>query len=271
MTPNFRVAVQTGNMRLYYKLLKLFEGSRLKAKFFTPRQNIPVQDYDLIVTTEGKTDYNNEVQFLNLKFEEINSDLLIKILSRIARNQEPTFKQVIIGVDPGKKIGVAVICDGMLLTTAICDLEQLPITVKNFLVSFPSERIIIRVGNQPYSVSNVIFNKLFSAFSEDEKIKLEIVQEEFSSLKGTLRNQSLDSDEIAAFRIAQRPGIEQKHLVRNEVPSGRIAEIKKWSRNHSQNRITLDEELAKAVALGELSLDEAIILKEKELEARKNE
>jgi hypothetical protein len=258
-------------MRRYYKLLKLFEGSRLRTKFFVPGQNVPVHDYDLVVTTEGKINSKDETKYLNLKPEEINSNLLIKILSIVARKQEPTFKQVIIGVDPGEKIGIAVICDGMLLTTATCDLEQLPIKIKNFLVSFPSENIIIRIGNQPHSVSNVVFNKLFSNFSDDKKIKLEIVQEAFSSPKRVINHQSLGSDEMAAFRIALRTGIVQKHLVRNKVPSGRIAEIKKWSRNYSQNRITLDEELAKAVALGELSLDEAISIKEKELEARKNE
>ena len=50
------------------------------------------------------------------------------------------------------------------------------------------------------------------------------------------------------------------HMVRSIIPEGRIKEIQNWSREKSGN-ITIDSELAKLVAIGELTLEEAILIK----------
>jgi hypothetical protein len=60
-------------------------------------------------------------------------------------------------------------------------------------------------------------------------------------------------------------------MVRNEIPMGRIKEIQRWSRDLSENRISLDLKLAKSVALGKITLEKAIKQKEKQIEARKND
>ncbi|MFX0212236.1 MAG: hypothetical protein ACFFDT_40055, partial [Candidatus Hodarchaeota archaeon] len=249
----------------YYKLLNLFEGSRLKLKFYSLNQNVACHRYDLIITSEELLELPDNCQVFAVKDEQLNSELIPKILGLIARRDAPKFKRLVVGVDPGEKIGISAICDGMVLAAETSRLKQLIIKIENYLVYFPSDSIMIRIGDQPVSVSNVIFNKLFRAFGGNDRISIEIVQESFSSPKKTFKHAK------AAVTIAQRQGIMKNHLVRNEVSRGRIREIQKWSRNRSQNRITLDEELARSVALGKISLEEAIIQKEKEIEAKKNE
>ncbi len=271
MPLNYRIAIQTDDTRLYHRLLKLFEGSPLRVKFFTPNQAIPIQKFDLIITTQESINHSNTSQTLQLQPKQIQPDLISKIIGIIARRREPKFRQLILGIDPGKHIGVAAICDGMTLAAETSKLPQLTKKIEEYLILFPSEMVVIRVGDQPTSVSKVIFNKLFTVFGNLDNVKLEIVQEAFSSQKKMTPDFPFSPDETAAIAIAHRHGKVKNHLVRSIVPEGRIKEIQKWSRNMSGNRITLDVELARIVALGEISLEHAIIQKEKQLEAKKNE
>ncbi|MFX1286745.1 MAG: hypothetical protein ACFFB5_24115 [Promethearchaeota archaeon] len=271
MPINYRIAIQTDDMRFYHKLSKLFEGSPLKAKFFVKSQSIPPQKYDLIITTQESMNHISNSTILQLSLEEIQPYLVAQIIGIIARKKEPKFKVLIVGVDPGKHIGLAAICDGMILAAETSRLPQLTQKIEKYLILFPSEQVVIRIGDQPTSVSKVVFNKLFAVFGNQKNIKLEIVQEAYSSSRRTPLDISFGSNETAAITIAHRSGRVKNHLVRSSVPIGRIKEIQKWSRNLSNNRITLDAELAQSVALGDISIEEAIKQKERQLEARKNE
>jgi hypothetical protein len=271
---NFQIAVKTDDTRFYHRLLKLVEGSHLSVKFFALNQPIPSQKYDLIVTSQNTVINSSDTQILRFKLDELHPDLITKIIGIAARKKEPKFKQLVIGIDPGENIGVAAICDGMILVADTKKLNQLVRKIEEYLILFPSERVVIRIGDQPTTTSEVIFNKLFDVFGKDKNtgnVELEIVNEAYSNPRKNTSNLPFGSDEAAAITIGLRKGIMKNHLVRSHITKGRIKEIQKWSRELSGNRLSLDVELAKAVALGELSLDEAIMLKEKELGDKKNE
>lgn len=258
-------------MRYYHKLSKLFETSPLRVKFFAPSQPIPVEKFDLIISPHESINQIGDYPIFQLSFDQIHPSIIIKIIGIIARRKEPKFKLVIVGIDPGKQIGLAAICDGMILAAETSRLNQLTKKIEKYLVLFPSEKVVIRVGDQPSSVSKVVFNKLFTTFGNSDNIKLEIVHEAYSSPRKTAITTPFSPDETAAITIAHRRGRIKNHLVRTSIPIGRIKEIQKWSRKSSNNRITLDTELAQSVALGEISLEEAIKLKERQLEAKKND
>ncbi len=271
MPVNYRIAIQTDDMRFYHKISKLFKDSPLIANFFALNQSIPSQKYDLIITTQESMNHINDSPILQLRFEQIQPHLVTNIIGIIVRKKEPRFRLLIVGVDPGKHIGLAAICDGMILAAERSRLLQLTNKIEEYLILFPSEKVVIRIGDQPTSISKVVFNKLFTVFGNQESIKLEIVQEAYSSSKKIPPDVSFGPDETAAITIAHRSGKTKKHLVRSMIPKGRIKEIKKWSRNLSNNRITLDTELAQSVALGDISIEEAIKQKERQLEAKKND
>jgi hypothetical protein len=270
----FRIAIQTDDIRFYHKILKIIEGSRLKANFFTSDQDIPLNKYDLVISSSAESKNSNNSdnpQFLYLQYEQIDVGFVPKIIGMIARKNTLKFQSLIIGIDPGKRIGLVAICDGMLLSAETSQLDKLIAKIQNYILIFPSEMIIIRIGDQPNSVSQVIFNKLFKVFRDVKKIKLEIVTEAYSNPKGPSSDSNLNPDEKAAFTIAQREGKITNHVVRNEIPIGRVKEIQRWSRNLSGNRISLDFKLAKSVALGDITLEKAIKQKEEQLEVKKSE
>ena len=268
---NYRIAIQTDDMRYYHRLSKLFKTSPLRVKFFAPNQPIPYEKFDLVISPQESINQIGDCPIFQLSFDQIHPSIIIEIIGIIARRKEPKFKLLIVGIDPGRQIGLAAICDGMTLAAGTSRLNQLTRKIEEYIVLFPSEKVVIRVGDQPSSVSKVVFNKLFTVFGDVDNIKLEIVHEAYSSPRKTALTTPFSPDEKAAITIAHRKGKTKNHLVRTLIPFGRIKEIQKWSRNLSNNRITLDAELAQSVALGEISLEEAIKLKEKQLEAKKND
>ena len=172
-----------------------------------------------------------------------------------------------IGIDPGEHIGIAAICDGMILSAHTVDLDLLIMTIEKMILSFPAENIYIRIGDQPPPISGLIFNKIFKNFKPIDNIKLEIVKEAASNIKDSYRQHSLSLDEKAAITIGFRKGREKGHMVRNHVSSGRVKEIQKRSRELSGN-LTLDSSLAELVAKGEITIEDA--LKEKSKNKKRN-
>jgi len=272
MPRKFKIAIQTQDMRLYYKLMKYLKVPRLITRFFTPDQTIPIEDFDLIITTtESIENIEPNTKIINLKSEEIEPSIVPRIIGLIARKKASIFRKLIIGIDPGKTIGLAAVCDGMLLYATTTKMNTLINKLKDVVVTFPSEEIVIRVGNQPPYVSNIIFNKLFSFLGREPNITLEIVEESFTTSKKAKLKQQLGINEGAAFSIAQRSGKQYNDMVRSFIPKGRIKEIKNWSRQISDNRLTVDSQLAEAVALGDITLDDAILEKKKKIDNDKKE
>jgi hypothetical protein len=266
-----RIAIQTEEMRFYFKLLKLFENSRspIKSKFYLPTQPIDSSRYNLVIRTPNTSSQSipskEGSNIVYLSYEELTPHIVSQLLGLVLRKYEPKFHEVIIGVDPGESVGLAAICDGMFLAANTISLEELLGTINDYLVTFPSEKVVVRVGNAPRSISKTIFNRLHEAYGDWQNLSFEIVKEAFTNLPKGAQSTRLPPDEAAAVAIAHRSGKITDHQLPNVIPSGRIREIQKWSREKSGNQITLDTELARLVALGELSLDSAIELKRKRM------
>ena len=96
MPLNYRIAIQTDDMRFYHKLSKLFEGSPLKVKFFALNQTIPSQKYDLIITNHKSINHSSGSQILQLQLNQIQHYLVTKIIGIVARKEIPKFKLLIV-------------------------------------------------------------------------------------------------------------------------------------------------------------------------------
>ncbi len=252
--------MKTNDIRFYNKFLKLSQSSSIKIHFFHESQQISEGKYDIIVTTSEKTKSNENSHILYLTYEDLNSETIPKIIGLISRDYNPKFQKMIIGIDPGEHIGIAAICDGMVLSARTVSLEQLINVIETNLLSFPSEKVCIKIGDQPPSISRVVFNKIFNVFQKIAHIQLEIVPEADSNTGNLKTQKPLSTDEKAAIIIGLRNGKRRTHMVRNAISEGRVKEIQNWSREKSGN-LTIDSELAKLVAIGEITLEEAILIK----------
>ena len=247
-------------MRFYNKILKLSQSSSIKIHFFHESQQISEGKYDIVVSTSERDKSNKNSHILYLTYEDLNTETIPKIIGLISRNYNPKFQKMIIGIDPGEHIGIAAICDGMVLSAKTVGLEQLINVVETNLLSFPAENVCIKIGDQPPSISRVVFNKIFDVYQNFTHIQMEIVPEADSNTSKLNTQKLLSTDEKAAIIIGLRNGKPRFHMVRNTIPEGRVKEIQNWSREKSGN-LTIDSELAKLVAIGEITLEEAILIK----------
>jgi hypothetical protein len=158
------------------------------------------------------------------------------------------WKELVVGVDPGATPGVAVVGDGEVIETRrAARPEAVASMVRSVVRAYPADRVRIRIGHQDPTNRNRIINALAR-----DALPVEIVNEEGTTTR------SPHSDLDAAVRIAFTRGerAERRYAV---VPTGgEIRDIQRRSRLASGGILTISKPLAREVAQGRLSLEEAI-------------
>ena len=158
------------------------------------------------------------------------------------------WNEILMGIDPGSKPGFAVLGDGEVLDARNVDSpEAVAPAVVAAMSSFPGEFFRIRIGHGDATNRNRAINAL-----SDKDLAVEIVDE-----KGTTRRTE-HPDADAAIHIAMTPGVRAARHYEIKPTKGEVREIQRRSRLTSVGEITISQNLAIAVAKGELSLGEAI-------------
>jgi hypothetical protein len=155
--------------------------------------------------------------------------------------------RTVVGIDPGDRPGIAVL-SGETVVAAF----QVPVEEVSGVVTREVEGAadpLVRIGDGARLKGSAIVDEL-------EDIPIELVDE-----TGTTPYQGTGvrgmGDVLAAVNIARREGeeIESRDV---EPTAGEIRQIKTRSRERSEDDRSIDEALARKVALGELSLSEAL-------------
>jgi hypothetical protein len=159
-----------------------------------------------------------------------------------------SWTELLIGVDPGREPGVAIIGDGDVIDTRIASSpEAVAFHVRQAIRTFPAKDARVRIGHGDPTNRNRILN----AVSRD-RLRVEIVDEAGT----TKRTPQPDVD--AAIEIARTPGRRVEPPFEVRPTPGEVREIQRRSRLDSGGVVTISSELAGAVARGDLSLEEAI-------------
>jgi hypothetical protein len=162
------------------------------------------------------------------------------------------YSKISIGIDPGERPGIAIVCDDILLQkTQVDSPEKVVGTVKRFLKCYPSKETYIRIGHGSVINRNRIINSLIPL-----EVPIEIVDETRTTLAQQKRRCIRDSE--AAAVIALLSGGRVQSTLPIETSRGAIRNIQRWSRQLSDGRFTISEKTALRVLTGELSLLEAI-------------
>ncbi len=158
------------------------------------------------------------------------------------------WNELLLGVDPGREPGVAIIGDGDVIDTRIAATpEAVAIHVREAIRTFPAKEVRVRIGHGDPTNRNRILNALAG-----DRLRVEIVDEAGT----THRTPQPDVD--AAIDIARTPGRRVEPPLEVRPTPGEVREIQRRSRLASGGVVTISSELAEAVARGQLTLDEAI-------------
>jgi xanthine/CO dehydrogenase XdhC/CoxF family maturation factor len=236
------IGLLTEDPRAYFEILEVLREQGLK--FLSLDFSDPIPANVGVVITTGRE--RERVDFDRIVADQA-ADAAVAKAKRILAG-EAVVRELMIGIDPGQKPGFAALGDGVVLTRSTAPSpEAIGEFVDDLVRDYPDANVVVRIGHGDRTNRNRIFNKLW-----DSGHDLEIVDERNT----TSRSETPDED--AAVEIAMTPGYRPRKRQEVDPCPGEIRNIQRISRLESAGSLTVSTDLAKKVATGELSLDDAI-------------
>ncbi|WP_265112396.1 hypothetical protein [Halosolutus halophilus] len=155
--------------------------------------------------------------------------------------------RTIIGVDPGRKPGIAVLAGEMVVAAFQVPLSDAVDVIQREASDAPSP--IVRVGDGSRLEGATLVNDL-------EDVRVELVDETGTTPYLGTGSRGM-GDVLAAVNIARLEGevVDAREI---EPTDGELQVIRDRSREQSEENRAIDELLARRVAAGELTIDEAL-------------
>lgn len=155
--------------------------------------------------------------------------------------------RTIVGVDPGDRPGIAVLVDDVVTSAYHVPLEDAVETINRAVDG--AQNPVVRVGDGARLQGQRIVNGI-------EDVLVELVDETATTPSLGTGTRGM-GDVLAAVNIARRSGepIEERTV---EPTEGELVGIQRRSRRRSPDNRAIDLDLARLVARGELSLEEAL-------------
>ena len=155
--------------------------------------------------------------------------------------------RTVVGVDPGERPGIAVLAGDLVVAAFTVPLADAPSVIRAEIETAVDP--VVRIGDGARLQGATIVNALAD-------VRIELVDETGTTpyLGSGTRGMG---DVLAAVNIARREGtpVEQREI---EPTDGELGVIQRRSRERSTDNREIDEQLARRVARGELTLDEAL-------------
>jgi len=235
------IGVLTENFSVYYDLVRVLKEKNIVFESLSFDKKIPARIGVVVTTKEEESRFRFRKKVFATENAEETVQKALKALSG-----KDVYHNLIIGIDPGERPGVAVVGDDEIIQTFQAETpEDVKRIIEQVFKNYSSENRRIRIGNG----AKIFRDRTINAVT-DFNVPVEIVDE-----SGTTKR--MESDIEAAIEIAFGKGKEIKDLPEIKPTHGEIRRIQDESRILSGS-ITISEELAEKVAKGEITLKEAV-------------
>jgi len=236
------IGVYTGDFGFFHDVREILKAKGIAFVGISVGEEIP-DTVGVILTSAGEMD---DIDFEPKVALESIEEAIGRALCLLAGKTQ--FDWLTIGVDPGPEPGLAAIGDGEVLEARTAESpEHVAELVGELARIYAPRNMRVRIGHGDPLNRNRTINSLL-----DEDRLVEIVDE-----KGTTRKTE-NPDLEAAKQIATSRG----SLVRERLPltptARQLKDIQRQSRIASENRITISTDLAREVAVGTITLAEAL-------------
>lgn len=239
----------TDDFSVYHSIIEEARARKLNLLVLTLSQPIPAS-VGAVITTESESeaiDFSRENIIIADDRPQTTLDRAVSLLSGEG------FKQIIIGIDPGKYPGMAVLGDNKTISVHHVSVGEVCPLIKRIMHDYRDRKILVRIGHGARLIRSQLINGIL-----DLGLEVEMVDETGTTphLGKGVHGQVI-SDIIAAINIAKMQGKSVgKQFI--EPSQGEVRVIQEHSREYSNGRSTIPRMLARAVAKGELTLDEAV-------------
>ena len=206
-----RIAIVTVSARAYYKLTSEFKKRAIPFISLTDPFNIP-PSVKVIITTE-RIEKTDDIPF-HLIYNELDdpTDIVVKAI-QISLGK-PKYDHLSIGVDPGKRIGIAVVCNhGVIFSTISMSVDAAVRTITESIDNIQADIKSVKVGDG----GGIYCKKIVDALNDKLpfNVSLEIVNESgTSSGNGRTMKRSV-IDMVSAAVISTRNG---RMVRRDKIP-----------------------------------------------------
>lgn len=244
------LGILTSDFSVYYDLVQALRARGVPFVPIAPGEPVPAS-VGVVLTTSAEAatlDVHDAHVVAFTTAEESVADAL-----RMLHAPGP-FRTCVIGVDPGERPGVAVLADGRILRLVHArSPEAVGEIVRGAIARVPADRFVVRIGNGAPTFRDRILQTLGGLAAA-----LELV-DETRSTPSDYRG-AAERDTGAATNIALTPGtpIRVSELRPARPSEGELRDIQRKSRVASDGKVTISRALARNVALGRLTLDDAI-------------
>ncbi|ASJ16625.1 hypothetical protein A3L04_05855 [Thermococcus chitonophagus] len=256
-----RVAVITTDARVYYIATKVLKEHKIPFYSLKITDEIPF-DVEIVLTSERDSNKINFPTKIIVRDETFIDELLLRLEGK------RRFEHIYIAIDPGERPGVSVVADNRVLEVYHLKSPRDVDIIIQLLEKYPKAKIKIGHGAKRHRI--LMLKTLAKILGEDYPIIL--VNEKGTTPRvGGVEAWAIQ-DIVASINIGLRDGreITIRELIKGDkVTKGEIENIKAQSRRLSGGKITISSELAREVALGNITIEEAINIQKRRKEVRK--
>ena len=198
-----KIAVATVHGRTYYRLVTELQRRGLPFLSLKPWDPVPL-DIKVVLTTRDESPQISHPKILSFEQDSSPESVVDKALLTLQGKQG--YEKVVVGVDPGKTYGIAVLGDNKILATLTSsNKEEASHLVVDSLKRFPAEVRLVRIGDGPVEYTKTLLESLNRTLPEETL--MEIVSEAGTSrLTNKSVNRRMLKDAVSAIKIAGRNG-----------------------------------------------------------------
>jgi len=200
-----KIAVATVAGKAYYRIVNELKQRKLLFLSLMPGDQIPPL-VEVVITTEQEKASVDHPKVLTYDAESDPSGTVDQAV-RIIQDKE-AYEELVIGVDPGKTFGIAILGDRKVLKRKEGQtLEMAVDTILAEVKETPAKFVTVRIGNGVPELAEEMVRRL--SIGLPDNVTLEAVTEAGTS---TLRNEGVQkklSDAESAIRIAEKKGVAQ--------------------------------------------------------------
>lgn len=248
------LGVYTKDFSLYYDLLKSLRRRKIPYVSLSSLKNIPSKIGVILTSNKELHDVSSQKVIAADAYDSVDHAVDLALQMLIGKD---IYSKIFIGIDPGEKPGIAIVGDDILLQKINVETPEKVVTiVKRLLKEYPAVETLIRIGHGSIITRNRIINSLIPL-----EIPIEIVDE--TKTTSSQQKSRPERDSEAAAAIALLPGGKVQSCLPLEPTRGEIRNVQEKSRKITNGRFTISAETALKVLKGEISLEEAVKLEEK--------
>ncbi|MFC6720657.1 hypothetical protein [Halobacteriaceae bacterium SHR40] len=236
------IVVATEDFELYHDVVSELRNRGVQFTTMEPGTELPEETTVVLVGEDDSVDLPAGMDVVEGSAE--NPRAAVEAVIASLRGDDG---RTIVGIDPGEQPGIAVLTGDMIVATFQVPPERVADVVHEEIADAPNP--LIRIGDGARLIGTRIVDEL-------DDVPVELVDETGTTPYLGTGVRGL-GDVLAAVNIARIEGeeIDSREI---EPTAGEIKRIQEQSREQSDENRTIDGKLARQVALGELTVREAL-------------